>query len=297
MRILITGATGFLGSAVVRACITLGFEVRVLRRNTSNLARLEGVIDDIDFYDTSDAGINDALQSCGVSDCVLHAATCYGRQGESMSTLLESNAALPLRILERAAALGMSFLNIDTVLDPRLNAYSLSKHQFSDWGRLFAKFGQFRFVNVRLEHLYGPGDDASRFVPRVISQCLSNTQYLPFTEGNQLRDFIYINDAVSGIVKVITATSKLPIGWSEFDLGSGSPISIRSIVESIHQLTLSQSKLDFGAIPYKDNETMESNSDISKLSELGWVCCVPLNEGLSQTIIFEREKMVAGRHL
>jgi nucleoside-diphosphate-sugar epimerase len=291
MRVLVTGSTGFLGSNVVRACLASGIEVCAFSRKCSNFYRLDDIMNKISFYDTSENGINDALSSCDESDIVLHAATCYGRQGESMGSLLEANSVLPLNILEKTVRLGMTFINIDTILDPNINAYSLSKHQFAQWGRLFAKSGKFRFVNVRLEHLYGPLDEISRFVPNVIRQCLSNNDILPFTNGQQLRDFIYIEDAVAGIIAIMNTTAKQSMGWSEFDLGSGCAISIRQIVEKIHQFTNSHAKLNFGVLPYRDNETMESHSDIAKLTELGWKCRVPLDIGLKETIQFEKARM------
>lgn len=298
MRVLITGVTGFLGSAVARACVAAGHEVRAFRRPSSQLTRLAGIVEHIAFYDTSDAGIDAALDSIRGCDAVIHTATCYGRQGESMSALLETNAIFPLRILEKVSTQdGGLFLNFDTVLDPRINAYSLSKRQFADWGRLIAKFGRLRFVNVRLEHLYGPGDEPSRFVTQIIRQCLSNAASIPLTEGQQMRDFIHVNDAVAGIMQLLDESKKLPLGWSEFDLGSGCQISIRQLVELIHRLTFSQAKLCFGVIPYRDHETMETNADISRLTKLGWLCRVPLNDGLAQTINFERAKLEAEKLL
>lgn len=292
VRVLITGATGFLGSAVACACLAAGIEVSAIRRPRSNLARLDGIADRIVFYDNTEAGIDAAFDHEGKYDAVMHMATCYGRQGESWSTLLETNAVFPLRILEIALNRGVGlFLNIDTVLDPMINAYALSKRQFIEWGQLAARPGALRFANIRLEHLYGPGDEPSRFVTHIIRQCLANTESIPLTEGRQMRDFIHIDDAAAGIVQLLGARERLPAGWSEFGLGSGQPVSIRQLVECIHHLTDSQARLRFGAIPYRLNEAMESKADIAKLTGLGWACRVPLDEGLAQTVGSEKAKL------
>lgn len=287
MRVLITGATGFLGSAIARLCVTAEMEVSAIRRTGSNLARLDGVAERIAFFDNTDAGIAAALDH--PYDAVVHAATCYGRQGESWPTLLETNTLFPLRILEKVVGRDpFVFVNIDTVLDAHTNAYAMSKRQFADWGRMAVKLGGFRLANVRLEHLYGPNDDPSRFVPQIIHQCLANAESIPLTEGHQLRDFIHIDDAAAGILRLLGVSETLPSGWSEFDLGSGLPVSIRQLVEHIHRLTNSQAKLCFGAKPYRVGEMMASTADISKLVELGWACRVSLDVGLAQTIDFER---------
>lgn len=291
MQVLITGATGFLGSAVARACVAAGIKVSAIRRTHSSLDRLNGIIDHIAFYENTEEGVDAAFDHANGIDAVVHTATCYGRQGESWRTLLETNVVFPLCILEKASSLGIGlFLNIDTVLDCQTNAYALSKRQFSDWGRLRAQSEELRFVNVRLENIYGPDDDPSHFVIHVIRQCLANAESIPLTEGRQMRDFIHIDDAVAGVMQLLDASKTLSAGWSEFDLGSGHPVSIRQLVERIHHLTASQAKLCFGDIPYRPYERMESMADISKLAELGWACHVPLDDGLTQTIGFERAK-------
>ena len=72
-------------------------------------------------------------------------------------------------------------------------------------------------------------------------------------------------------------------------LGSGKPHTIRHFVESIHSLTGSGTLLKFGAVPYRDNEIMESRSDISFLKKLGWEPRVTLEEGIRKMIEGEKK--------
>lgn len=292
MRVLITGATGFLGGALVRACLAAGMDVVAARRPHSPVDRLADVADRVTFHDVSDDGLDAALGTATPCDAIIHAATCYGRNGEAWTAVFEANTRFPLRLLERAVARGVgTFINIDTVLDPQVNAYALSKRQFADWGRLAACHSPaLRFVNVRLEHIYGPGDDASKFVTHIIRRCLANAESIPLTEGLQRRDFIHVSDAVAGLRQLLEVGhgGLLPTGWSEFDLGSGEAVRLRDLVELVHRLSASRAGLQFGALPYRANESMESVADTAALRALGWQCRIPLAEGLKQTIDYEK---------
>ncbi len=289
---LITGATGYLGSAIVRNCVAAGMRVLATQRKYSCLDRLADLSDKITFYGASDEELELALRE-GRCDAIIHTATCYGRQKESLAEQLETNCRFPLNLLEKAVAHKVGvFLNIDTVLAPQVNAYALSNSQFADWGRLVtaSETNELRFVNIRMEHFYGPGDASFKFITYIIRKCLTNDGIIPLTEGLQKRDFIHVNDAVSAVMKLLYAglQEEFPIGWLESDVGSGSAVTIRSLVNTVKRLSGSQVELCFGAIPYRANELMVSVADISLLSTLGWECNVPLEEGLKNTIDFEK---------
>lgn len=291
-RVLVTGATGFLGAALVRSLVSAGVQVAATRRPNSKLDRLAGVAGQIEFFDTRDAGLSEAIQYIGSRAAVVHAATCYGRHGESWSEIAEANTFFPLRLLNKAMAGSVPvFINIDTVLTPKTNPYALSKHQFAEWGHLAAEQkDKFRFVNVRLEHIYGPGDDPTKFVIQIVRRCLANEAAIAITEGQQRRDFISVNDTVAALRTLLESAldQRVPAGWSEFDLGSGETISIRELVELIHRLTESSASLRFGALPYRANEMMLSVADTAPLNGLGWQCRMSLEQGLRQVINSER---------
>src|SRR5207344_1577562 len=102
-------------------------------------------------------------------DAVVHTATSYGRKGEKAVAVLEANTAFPLRLMESGISFGVkTFFNTDTSLNKYMNFYALSKKQFADWGRLLAGQKKIRFINIELEHFYGPGDDDSKFTASVI---------------------------------------------------------------------------------------------------------------------------------
>lgn len=287
-RILITGATGYLGSHLVHACLAAGHRVAVLRRANSKLARIETVLPQLEVFNVEE-GIEKPFQNLDRVDAVIHTATCYGRNGDNAAAIFEANTAFPLKLLEAAASFGMkSFINTDTSLEKYLNVYSLSKKQFMEWGMHFARRSKLRFLNVRLEHFYGPGDDDSKFTSHVIKSCLDNVPELKLTLGEQERDFIYIDDVVSAYLLLLEKMDSCDNAFVEYDVGSGRSVSIREFVETAHRLAASSTHLAFGALPYRQGEVMHSEADISGLLTLGWQCRFNIETGLNRIIDQER---------
>lgn len=288
MNILLTGATGFLGSFLANAFVAAGNRVAVLKRQHSDLERLNSVAASLTYYNLEQDGLSAAFADMRI-DAVVHAATCYGRKGESPVEMFTANTVWPLQLLEAAVkARTPLFVNTDTSLDRSLNAYALSKKQFRDWGFLIAGEGNICFLNLLLEHFYGPGDDESKFITQVIRRCLRNEPELLLTSGLQRRDFVYIDDVVTAYLLVMNETANAAAGFREYGLGSGEAVPIRDVVTIIKGLTNSATSLNFGAIPLRKNEVMVSEADISALQSLGWQPQVSIAAGLERTIGRER---------
>ncbi len=284
-RVLITGATGFLGSNLAKTMIDRGFEVIAIKRKSSSLKQIAGIASKIHLYDLEDLDFSSVFQIHGRVDIVIHTATCYGRNNEPTLEIFNANTSFPLRLLDAASKAKVEkFINTDTILDKYLNLYSLSKNHLLEWGKFYSMHKMIEFINMRLEHFYGPGDDNSKFTSYVIDNCISNTASLNLTLGEQCRDFIYVDDVVSAYLTVLTKKDTSEQWFSEYDVGSGDSISIRKFVETVHQVTGSKTKLIFGAFPYREGEVMNSKADITALKALGWKCHVTLEQGLKLTI-------------
>jgi nucleoside-diphosphate-sugar epimerase len=289
-RILLTGATGYLGSHLAKALLNAGHSVVALKRKTSSLQRLEPITARITLIDLDELDFDSLFKKQGKFDTIIHAATCYGRNGESASQIVDANLNFPLKLLDAASMAGVPiFLNTDSALDKFLNAYSLSKAQFSEWGRYFATHNKIRFLNLKLEHFYGTGDDDTKFSSHVIKSCLMNVPELKLTAGEQERDFIHIDDVIAAYMLILEQSASLADWFMELDVGSGDIITIRRFVELVHQLTASKTTLQFGALPYRAGEVMHSKADVTNLAALGWQKRYGLETGLKQVIALERK--------
>lgn len=291
MHVLLTGATGYLGSHLAHALIASGVRVSALKRATSSLNRLTDILPQIEMFDIDIGGVEAPFKKNGHIDAVIHTATCYGRNSESDVKVFKANTLFPLDLLQTATLFNTdTFFNTDTILYEYLGSYALSKRQFSQWGKLLSERAKIQFVNIRLEHIYGPNDDPSKFTSWLIRQCIDGATRIPLTKGEQKRDFIYIEDVVAAYLLMLEQLSGKQKTWHEIGLGSGNPVTIKNFAEMVKKLSGSACELDFGAVPYRSNEIMSSSADTETLNSMGWRSQWNLESGLKKAIAMERSK-------
>lgn len=282
-RILMTGATGFLGSNLLISLVNIGYKVSILKRVNSKLIRILEVLEKIDTYNIEEISIADCLRK-SQPNIIIHCATDYGRKNADPSSIIEANLILPLKLLELSRSNNVNcFINTDTVLDKRINHYSLSKKQFKDWLNAFS--ADLICINISLEHFYGPFDDKTKFVSFIIDKFISEAKEIDLTLGEQKRDFIFIDDIISAFNIVIYNLDKMQLGFYEYEIGTTKQFKIKELIEIIKKLTGNiNTKTNYGVIPYRKNEIMESNVNIKEISRLGWSPKYDLYMGLKKTI-------------
>lgn len=277
-RCLLTGATGFVGSHVAKVLARTGWSIVAVKRPSSSIAAVAEL--PIDWVDADQV---DRVWGGEPFRAVVHVATNYGRGDDPPSRLSEDNTLFPLRLLEKAIQHGVpAFLNTDTCFTTDykyLRPYTLSKKQFVQWGKILSEGTATKFVNLVLQHPYGPGDRASKFVPAMARQCLTSTATIDLTPGEQKKDFVYVGD-VAEAYQIVLAKAGSLANFTEFQVGSGKAVSIRQFVELLHRLSQSKATLRFGGLPYRDAEIMFSQADPAPLLALGWRPIVSLEEGL-----------------
>jgi len=288
--ILITGSTGFLGSSIMNSLSKKNYKFLYLIRKSSNLSRIkkfnknERII--IDYEKLELIFKNNKI------DYILHCATSYGTKDKNISNIIQSNLSLPLKLLDLAKKYEVKrFINTDTVLKKNISHYTLSKYQFNEW---FKKFSKDMFCcNIKIEHFFGPGDDISKFVISLIINILKKNYPIKLTKGIQKRDFIYIEDVVSAILRIIENTEKKFYGLETYEIGTGKSISIKKFSYMIAKLCNKDPHIfKFGALSYRRNEPMDIKINTNKLKKIGWKVKFNLKKSLLKTIKYYKNETI-----
>ena len=280
--ILISGATGFLGSHLADVLVSKGYSVVILKRSTSDLWRIDHLMSSFKSYDIDLVPIETVFIENNF-DCVIHTACHYGRNNDSIEEIVNTNLVFGLQILDLALKNKVEvFMNSDTLLAKNINSYALSKKQFVDWLKHVSK--NIKVINFKIEHMFGPKDDAKKLVPWVISEFEAQVPYITLTAGQQKRDFIYIDDVVSAFVLLLDKVSFLS-AFNQYEVGTGVSVTVEhflSTLKVVYEKNKKKvaTKLVFGALPYRAGESMIVEVDNSDLMNLGWKPCVSLEQGL-----------------
>lgn len=294
MRILLTGATGFLGSSLAHAWASHGHELWLLTRPTSSKKRIAGLLDTVNIVSAVTAEEISAVVCTVSPEVIVHTACAYGRNGENSIDLLSANVTLGAVLLQALLDSAsqhtqpVTFMNTGTVLAPDVSLYALSKNQFSAWGRALAMQAsdKLRFIDIQLQQMYGYGDDRSKFTTNVIEACRNNDSHIALTAGEQRRDFIHITDVVSAFNSILEHRHSFAAS-DHIEVGSGEAVTMRSFVELAKLLACASTTLNFGAVPYRANEAMLSVADTTRLRALGWQPSMKLADGL-RTVLSEK---------
>ena len=123
----------------------------------------------------------------------------------------------------------------------------------------------------------------------MVRKMLNNEECINLTKGEQNRDFLYVDDLLE-VYNIILNNSESFSNFEHFRIGSGVNSNLRYILEFIHVNTNSKSFLNFGAIPYRNNELMTSSNDISKIKNLGWNANIGIDCGIMKVIEYEKLK-------
>ncbi len=282
-QILLLGGTGYLGRRIIKKILSESNSIEVIcviRRQT-DISYFSDV-DRVRFFVYEKKTLPNLFienQICEIINC----CTIYEKSGTTEKEIYEANFGFPSDILMEAMTYGLKrFLNIGTSLPKHVNLYSFTKRNFVEFGNCICKRSGISFINIELENFFGPNSAKGNFIGDALHKLKMN-QNLELTDGEQKRDFIYIDDVVEGIYCVWKANL---IGIYNIPLGSGESIAIKELVTFLKDLTNSASLLQFGKIE-KANGKIETKANLEQIEKLGFELKYPLRKRLEQLIASE----------
>ena len=273
--ILLSGVSGFLGSNLAET-LHKNYKIIGLKRSTSNCHRLQNLT--IKTYNVDKIKLDSIFDKHKI-DIIIHTATCYGRRGEPLSHLVETNLVFSLKLLELARKFSIkAFINADTLQIDTLSNYTISKRTLRDY---LHNFSDINLINCRIEHIYGNDKDNSKFSTYLLDAFSDDVPYIPLTSGRQRRDFIYIDDVIRAFELILRSAIEQRNERS-YDIGSGEFISVRSFAECLlsefRRHRVCKTRLDFGAIPYTNLGEIKEN--LAPLRALGFMAKYSYQNGI-----------------
>jgi nucleoside-diphosphate-sugar epimerase len=296
-KVLLTGASGFIGAALARALLAAGHEVHALVRSPATAWRLHGLgglqVHEADLRDGR--AIREMVRSVRPKQ-IYHAAAHGTMAGQRDSqAILTSNLlgtanlldALEGQDFERLVNVGSSseYGHVDgpivetAPLAPR-TTYGVAKAAATLLCQARALAG-WPICTVRIFSAYGPWEDPTRLASSVLATCLQGVRPR-LTAGWQPRDFIFIDDVVD-LLKV-AASHPAAIG-QVLHAGTGRPQTVRDLVEAIMKITGLGLAPDYGAVPMRSDEPKTWVASIERTEALtGWRPRIFLDEGAQRLL-------------
>lgn len=299
-RILITGASGFIGSHLLRRLVEQGTaELHAISRR-----RQPGAGTAVRWWegDLADQAQVRTLLSRIRPDVIFHLAghVAGTRDLELVMPTFQSNLASTVYLLDAAARMGCRrFILTGSLEEPDAarpgevpaSPYAAAKWAAGAYARMFHALFAFPVVVLRVFMVYGPAQrDERKLIPYVIHSLLSS-EPPKLTSGMREVDWIYVDDVVDGF---LAAAATAGIEGSTLDLGSGELAPIRMVVERLTDMINPQISPLYGAIADRPFEQIRIADAARTESMLGWRAQVPLNDGLARTVEWYRRRAGAG---
>lgn len=296
-KILITGGTGFIGYHLCKKSLKLGWNVTSLSTNFPKKKRkLLGV-----NYIKGDLNNSNILKKINSNyDYVVNLAGYVDHKNKKKTFDSHYKGCVNLasflikRKIKKFVQIGSS-IEYGRAKSPQLENLDKFKNTYSYYGdakqlstkyllNLFKK-KKFPVTILRFYLVYGPYQSRNRVVPITISNALKDNNF-DCSEGKQLRDFLYIDDAIRAIIKSLRCKKA---SGEIINIGSGKPTKIKDIIIKICKLVGSGNPR-FGIIKLRKDEMMSLYPDILKAEKIiKWKPKIELNTGLKKTIKYYKK--------
>jgi len=293
-RVLVTGASGFIGTHLCKRLANLGAEVHgVSRREQSEKGVLwwRGDLADADDASRVVQGVR--------PDYVFNLASVVAgaRDMAMVQPAFEGNLASAVHLMVAAAEAGVTrFVQMGSQEEPAhgdvpASPYAAAKAAATAYAHMFHSLYRFPVVHLRVFMVYGPAQrDLTKLVPYSILETLHGKPP-KIGSGTRQVDWIYVDDVVNAC---LTAGAAPDIDGESLDVGTGTSATIREVVEKIVEQINPELTPEFGAVADRQNEVVRVANPVRSDEQMGWAPKVDLDEGLRRTISWYRSQVDAG---
>lgn len=278
MKILITGSTGFVGRHLIPILLDRGHRILELTRNEERSYELyQNRTSKFDL--TQDQQSLKAAIADFEPDAAIHLAAFLTSADDyqTLNKLLESNIQFFCRVLDalKDSAIKL-FVNTGTfaeyaqgngILNPAY-LYAATKTASRAFLDYYSATGGYKQVTVVPYTVYGGNDSQKKIIDLIYDSLDSNTP-LDLSPGNQVLDFIHVNDVANFYLHLIESVDLLQ-SKTIFQLGTGKGTTIRELAKIIEQKTGKVANINWGGKPYRPSDVMYAVADVAELRKINW---------------------------
>lgn len=301
-RILLTGASGFVGARVARQLVEQGRDVALLLRPSSDTRRIDDLLGRCTIVrgDLADLGAVRAPIEAFRPEATVHIAWegVKGADRDSQVHLRNVSSSIDLYRLTQAlgagrfvglgsqAEYGPAPGRIDENAPARpTHCYGAAKLATALLLERSAVASGRGFAWLRLFSSYGPDDDPTWLLPYLTRSLLAGEKP-KVTRAEQVWDYIHVDDVARGVIAAVDARAS-----GIFNLGSGRALPLRQIIEILRDLIDPTLPIGFGEIDYRADQVMHLEADIGALrAATGWAPRVSIEDGLAELVAQARRR-------
>lgn len=290
MKILITGATGFVGKTLIPYLFEKGItDICLLVRNEKKANHLFGNLP-LKYINTQTNDWRKDIIEFN-PDTVLHLATYFNTSGdpENAKKIIESNITFTTLLLEAISHTNCHhFINIGTFSEflygdgkyyPN-NLYSASKTAVRSIIQFYQTQSDWNWINIIFYSPYGRKNDQKKVIDYMVD-ALDAQKPIKFSKGEQILDFIHVDDIADFFYTLFSKLKLFTELYTQLHLGTGKGYSLRELGFMIEKVSGKKMNADWGGYPYRPLDIMHAVAPISKNIELlNWKTSINLEEGL-----------------
>ena len=296
MKILITGATGFVGQNLIPKLQKETYTTKILLmvRDIHKAQQLYGVTTNLCYAPADDW--NSLLQFA--PDIVFHLAAYSTSANEEcvIDMLLDSNIKYGVHLLHHLSSCGSLrlFVNIGTFAEYRFSVahkdsaylYAATKTAYRAFLDYYSDLYKFKYITAVPYSVYGGKPTIKRLMD-YMEESLNAVDAVGMTSGEQVLDFIHVDDVSDFFIDIINhveAYCQLP-NTSEIHLGTGHGTSIRELAALMEDVTKKKCNIQWGARPYRERDVMYAVAPLSfNYGKTNWKSRISLKEGVRMFI-------------
>lgn len=270
MRIILTGATGFVGQNLLKHFSQAGWQIENISRQDTQVSI-------------------DQKMSDFKPDIVVHLATLFiaEHKPENISDLIQSNITFGTQIVDSMARHGIkNFINTGTLwqyyqgqVDIPSCLYAATKTAFESILKFYVSSAQLKVITLMLSDTYGPQDPRAKLLPKLLKMA-GGQEKLQLSKGEQKIEWTYIDDIVKAyeIAALRLRQGQEPQMYVKYSVGSGEVMSLQQSVALCEKVIGKKIPVEFGTKPYRQREVMAPEKLDPQLP--GWSANVSFVKGI-----------------